>query len=66
MAQTEAQKRAMKKYNEKNREKRNLLSMKSSCRSFIRNHATSEDLDAMEEIIEARRQILREGVISDE
>lgn len=66
MAISEAQKRATKKYNEKNREKRNLLSMKSNCRSFIKNYATLEDLEIMEQFIAEKREILKTGVIDNE
>lgn len=58
MALTEAQKKAQKKYNEKNREKRSLLSMKTSCKSFIKNHATLENLLEIEQFIQDRRDVL--------
>ena len=47
-----AQQRATKKWNEKNKERRNYLSKRSAARSFIRNHATQEDLLELKEIIE--------------
>ena len=47
-----AQQRATKKWNKKNKERRNYLSKRSAARSFIRNHATQEDLLELKEIIE--------------
>ncbi|RCW16902.1 hypothetical protein CAC02_06105 [Streptococcus gallolyticus] len=50
--QTEAQKRADKKWNEKNREHRNYMTKRSTARGFIRNHATKEDLLELQELIQ--------------
>ena len=52
MGQTEAQKRADKKWNEKNRKHRNYMTKRSTARGFIRNHATKEDLLELQELIE--------------
>ena len=46
------QQRANKKWNEKNKERRNYLSKRSAARSFIRNSATKKDLLELKEIIE--------------
>ena len=47
-----AQQKATKKWNEKNKERRNYLSKRSAARSFIRNNATEEDLLELKELIE--------------
>lgn len=54
----DAQTKATKKWNSKNREHRNYLSKRSSARSFIRNHATDSDLNELEELIAERRDAL--------
>ncbi len=55
---SESQKRAQKKYDEKNREKRTYLSQRSTSRGFIRNKATLEDLEELETLIFERRSFL--------
>lgn len=55
---TDARKRANKKWAENNREHRNYLSKRSSARSFIRNHATMDDLNELEEIIKEKKEAL--------
>lgn len=47
-----AQQRANKKWNERNREHRNYLTKRSTSRSFIRNHATKEDLLELQKLIQ--------------
>ena len=54
----DAQTKATKKWNEQNREHRNYLSKRSSARSFIRNHATMDDLNELEEIIKENKEAL--------
>lgn len=54
----DAQSKATKKWNQKNREHRNYLSKRSSARSFIRNHASNSDLTELEELIAERRSRL--------
>lgn len=49
---------ADKRWNEKNKERRNYLGQRSSARSFIRNKATLEDLEELEELIAVRRNEL--------
>lgn len=53
-----AQEKATKKWNANNREHRNYLSKRSSARSFIRNHATMNDLTELEEIIKEKKEEL--------
>lgn len=53
-----AQTKATKKWNKNNREHRNYLSKRSSARSFIRNHATMNDLNELEEIIKEKKEEL--------
>lgn len=55
---SESQKRAQKKYDEKNREKRTYLSQRSTSRGFIRSKATLKDLEELEELIAARKKAL--------
>lgn len=55
---TNAQTKATKKWNENNREHRNYLSKRSSARSFIRNHATMDDLNELEELIKEKKEAL--------
>lgn len=51
----DAQKRATKKWNKNNREHRNYLSKRSSARGFIRNNATVDDLNELEELIKEKK-----------
>ena len=50
---------ADKKWIEKNKEHRRYLSARGGARSFIRNRATLEDLEELEELIAARRENLK-------
>ena len=54
---TNAQQKATKRWNEQNREHRNYLSKRSSARSFIRNHATVDDLNELEELIKEKKEV---------
>lgn len=45
------QQKADKKWNEKNRERRNYMTKRSTARGFIRNHATQDDLLELNELI---------------
>lgn len=58
MVESLSQKKASKKWNEKNREHRSYLASRSSARSFIRNKATLDDLKELEELINNRRKQL--------
>lgn len=53
----DAQAKATKKWNANNREHRNYLSKRSSARSFIRNHATMDDLNELEELIKEKKEV---------
>ena len=55
----ESQLKAIKKWNEANREKANYTRGKSAAKSFIKNKATLEDLEMLEEVIHERRQSLK-------
>ncbi|AEV94410.1 hypothetical protein [Pediococcus claussenii] len=57
MPQTDAQKRAQKKYNEKNKEKRKVMSYRNSARTFIRSYANDEDLLEFSGLIQERYRI---------
>lgn len=52
----DAQQKATKKWNRNNREHRNYLSKRSSARSFIRNHATVDDLNELESLIKEKKK----------
>ena len=56
---SEAQTKANKNWAEKNREYSSYLRSRSSAKSFIRNKATSEDLEDLEKLIEERREQLK-------
>lgn len=55
---SDAQKKAQKRYDEKNREKRTYLAQRSTARGFIRNKATLEDLEELKKLIEERKKSL--------
>lgn len=54
-----AQLEANRRWAEKNREYRNYLSKRSNARSFIRNHATDEDLLELQKLINERKNVLK-------
>lgn len=54
LSQTERNKR----WQEQNKDHARYLSARSTARSFIRNRATKEDLDELEQLIAERRQQL--------
>ncbi len=56
---SDAQLKAIKKWNEANRDKANYTRGKSAAKSFIKNKATLEDLDMLEQVIFERRKELR-------
>ena len=53
-----AQTEANKKWQEKNKEKAKYLSNRSRARSFVKNQATEEDLQELEQLISERRKML--------
>lgn len=44
------------RWNDKNREHRRYLSYKGTSKTFIRNYATAEDLDQLENLIKEKRE----------
>ena len=58
MASTEAQKKASREYEKRNKEKTRIQGYKRTARSFIKNHATLEDLEEFEMLIKAKREEL--------
>jgi hypothetical protein len=58
MKKTEAQLKAQKNWDSKNRDHSNYLKYKSSAKTFIRNKATKEDLQELQQLINDRLQEL--------
>lgn len=56
---SEAQLRASKKYNKKNRKELNIKDKKRRGLNFIENHAQEEDLQEYEQAIAERRKALK-------
>ncbi len=61
MAITEAQKRAKKKYEEKNRRKTTIDTYKRTTRLYISNHAQEKDLQELDDLIKERRDFLKKS-----
>ena len=59
MTLSDAQKRANKKWNEKNKEKMTYFRRKSDSKNFILKYATEEDLDKTLEYIQQRKNELK-------
>ena len=57
---SDAQKRATEVYRKRNREKTRIDGYRRTARLFIRSHATEEDLQEIETLIEKRRKMLEE------
>ncbi|WP_288554179.1 hypothetical protein [uncultured Levyella sp.] len=57
---SDAQKRATEGYRKRNREKTRIDGYRRTARLFIRSHATEEDLQEIETLIEKRRKMLEE------
>ncbi len=55
-AQTEANKR----WQEQNRERTRYLRNRSTARSFVKNQATKEDIEELEQLIAVRKEQLKE------
>lgn len=53
---------ANQKWEKNNREYASYLKSRSSARSFIRNKATIEDLEELEQLIATRRKELTQGI----
>lgn len=58
---SEAQLKAIRKWEEKNRKKATISNYKRSARSFIRNHAELEDLEELRALIQEREDTLNNG-----
>lgn len=58
MAKTEAQKKAQKNWDEKNRAHASYLKSRSAAKSFIKNKATLEDLEMLKETMRIREEEL--------
>ena len=59
MALTEAQKRAQKKYNEANKDKRDRLRLRNATWRFIKHYATLEDIKEIEKMLNERESLLK-------
>ena len=59
MALTAAQKRAQKKYNEANKDKRDRLRLHNATWRFIKHYATLEDIKEMENMLNERESLLK-------
>ncbi len=57
---SEAQRKADKRWREKNREHANYLKNRTSARCFIRNKATLEDIEELRELLRVRAELLSE------
>lgn len=58
MTEKNAQTEANKRWQEKNKERTKYLRKRSNARTFIKNHVEVEDLDELESLIKAQRQLL--------
>ena len=54
------QTQANKNWQEKNRERSRYLRNRSTCRSFIKNQATMEDLEEVENLLHMRKQEIQQ------
>lgn len=57
---TNSQAKASREWEKKNKERANYLRYRSTAKSFILKHATSEDIQAMEQYINQRKELLKE------
>lgn len=60
----EAQRNADKRWREKNRQYASYLKNRTSARSFIRNKATLEDLEELQNLIEERKMTLSQRCLT--
>lgn len=63
---SEAQLKASRNWEKKNRKKATIASYKRSARTFIRNHAEFEDLEELKQLIEERESYLNEQAPTEE
>ncbi|GHV97267.1 hypothetical protein lacNasYZ03_04560 [Lactobacillus nasalidis] len=61
---SEARKKANKKWDDKNKARKNYIVKRSTAKGFILNLATEEDLDLLQTYINARRAALADQVKS--
>lgn len=59
MVLSEARKRANKKWDSTNKERKNYITKRSVCRNFIKKLATLEDLKEIEELTKQRKKDLK-------
>ena len=57
---SEAQKRARDKWNKKNKERKKIIDLRSSCKRYIREFATVDDLQDLQQLINEREKQLTE------
>lgn len=57
---SEAQLKASRKWEEKNRKKATISSYKRSARTFIRNHAQLEDIEELRKLLNERESVLND------
>ena len=60
-----AQTEANKKWQEQNREKARYLRNRSTARSFVKNQATKEDIEELEQLIALRKEQLKKNNIKE-
>lgn len=65
MALTEAQKRAQKKYNEANKDKRDRLRLRNAAWRFIKHYAEDEDVKELRTMINTRESLLKIIALKD-
>lgn len=58
MAISEARRKANKKWDDKNKDKKKLYQYRSTAKSFIKKMASNDDLDELEKLIIERRKEL--------
>lgn len=57
---SEAQVNASRRWEQRNPERAKYIRYRTGARNFLRNHATEEDLQEMEQLIKERREKLKE------
>lgn len=57
---SEAQVNASRRWEQRNPERAKYIRYRTGARNFLRNHATEEDLQEMEQLIKERREKLEE------
>ena len=60
---SEAQKRASRAWEERNRKKATVQGYLRTARLFIRSHATEGDLQELERLIQERRKMIEDGEV---